>query len=162
MNIWFTSDLHLGHNGIEGFRKHVRDSLDNTCMIQEDWFKNVKRRDIVWVLGDIAFTDDGYNVFKGLPGEKRLILGNHDKYPIARYARDFKHVYGLKRYHKAWLSHCPIHPEELRGKGNIHGHVHYNTLPDDRYFNCSVENLLELVGRSLITLDELRQFNVTI
>ena len=43
------------------------------------------------------------------------------------------------------MSHAPIHPNELRGRFNLHGHVHQNsiTLPDgsldDRYINCCVE-----------------------
>ena len=53
---------------------------------------------------------------------------------------------GLEKYKGAWLSHAPIHPAELRGKINIHGHVHYaNVLDetgklDNRYFNVSLEN----------------------
>ena len=31
-------------------------------------------------------------------------------------------MYSLYRWHEFWLSHCPIHPGELRGKLNIHGH----------------------------------------
>jgi calcineurin-like phosphoesterase family protein len=36
---------------------------------------------------------------------------------------------------------------------NVHGHVHQNTLPDKRYINVSVE---EVVGLPL-SLDELRK-----
>lgn len=40
---------------------------------------------------------------------------------------------------KFWLSHCPLHPEELRGRLNIHGHVHTNSVRDQRYINVSFE-----------------------
>lgn len=58
----------------------------------------------------------------------------------------FNKVCGFEKYKKSWLSHAPIHPAELRGKINIHGHVHdatitdENGLPDLRYFNVSLEN----------------------
>jgi calcineurin-like phosphoesterase family protein len=29
----------------------------------------------------------------------------------------------------------------LRGKKNVHGHVHYKTIPDDRYLNVCCENI---------------------
>ena len=79
-----------------------------------------------------------------LNGNKNLILGNHDI-----QLRDwvyFNKVVGFEKYKGTWLSHAPIHPAELRGKLNIHGHVHYATITtpsgvvDARYFNCSIEN----------------------
>ena len=50
-------------------------------------------------------------------------------------------VYGFVKYKEFWLSHCPIHPNELRGKVNIHGHVHNKTIIDCNYFNTSCENV---------------------
>ena len=158
--VWFTSDLHLGHKNIATFRKEVTSQEHNTALISEDWFTYVGKRDIVWVLGDIAFTDDGLANFFALPGTKRIVLGNHDPFPANRYTARCDMVRGAHRYKNTWLTHIPIHPAELRGKHNLHGHVHYATLDDDRYFNCCVENCLKVVGRTLISLDELRQLNV--
>ena len=54
----------------------------------------------------------------------------------------FKDIRGTHQLDKFILSHIPIHPESLsRWRGNIHGHVHDNTLQDDRYINVSVENI---------------------
>jgi calcineurin-like phosphoesterase family protein len=93
----------------------------------------------VWVLGDAAFTVDGLESFRALPGRKILVRGNHDELPVQMYLSVFEEVYGITRYKKSWLTHAPIHPDELRGKSNIHGHVHLNTIPDARYVNVSAE-----------------------
>jgi calcineurin-like phosphoesterase family protein len=38
------------------------------------------------------------------------------------------------------LSHCPIHESEMeRYYKNIHGHVHEETIKDDRYINVCCE-----------------------
>ena len=158
--VWFTSDLHFGHKNIGTFRDRVNDSEGNTALIRDDWERCVSKRDTVWMLGDIAFDDEGFRDVRLLPGTKNLVLGNHDTYPIRMYAAAFNKVKGLARYKNSWLSHSPIHPEELRGKKNLHGHVHRGTLDDERYFNCCVDNLWKVVDRSLISLDELRKLGV--
>jgi calcineurin-like phosphoesterase family protein len=124
--------------------------------IKFDWHNLVGKRDTVYVLGDACFTMDTIDHFSTLLGKKFLIRGNHDQLNTSVYLKHFEEVYGLLKYKEFWLSHAPIHPEELRGKINLHGHVHYATLEDNRYFNCCVENLVDLKGRSLISLDELR------
>jgi len=169
-NVWFCSDLHFGHKNIQKFRKHVTSEEDNRNKILEDWRNLVTKRDTVYVLGDACFTMDTINSFASLNGEKYLIRGNHDNLNTSVYLKYFKEVYGLLKYKEFWLSHAPIHPDELRGKVNLHGHVHYETIreyfnplyhtkqtDDKRYFNCCVENLYEKVGRSMITLDEIRK-----
>ena len=80
-----------------------------------------------------------------MPGRKHLILGNHDldrpHRGMLQLMRVFgDRIYSLHKYKGFWLSHAPIHPSELRGKRNIHGHVHSNTLDDNRYYNACLEN----------------------
>jgi calcineurin-like phosphoesterase family protein len=156
MNVWFLGDTHFGHINIAKFRKEVVSEEDNRNWIAKHWKENVTKRDIVWVLGDSAFTQAGLDFFKTLPGEKRLVRGNHDNLPTDEYLKVFTTVEGLVRYKEFWLSHAPIHPLELRGKFSLHGHVHYSTIPDDRYLNCSCENLFALKKRPLISLQEVR------
>lgn len=156
-NVWFCSDLHFGHKNIQKFRTWVSSEEDNRSRIVQDWKALVTKRDIVYVLGDACFTMETLPIFNFLPGEKYLIRGNHDQLNTSAYLKHFKEVYGILKYKEFWLSHAPIHPDELRGKVNLHGHVHYCTIPDKRYFNCCVENLVSLKGRSLISLDELRK-----
>jgi len=159
MGIWFCSDLHFGHKRIGEFRAglSISNEEDNRLRIMDDWFKVVTKMDVVYVLGDACFTKDTLFSFGELPGRKILVRGNHDMLPTEDYLQYFEGVYGLMKYKHFWLSHAPIHPLELRGKKNLHGHVHYGTIPDNNYLNCCPEYLWPKVGRSLISLDEVRK-----
>lgn len=157
MSIFFCSDLHFGHNRIERFRHFVSNEGDNRNRIVESWDKLVTKRDDVYVLGDACFTRATLHTFAKLKGRKFLIRGNHDRLDTSEYLQYFDSVEGLYKYKEFWLSHAPIHPDELRGRVNLHGHVHYATLNDKRYFNCCVENIFALTGECLISLDKVRE-----
>lgn len=159
-NVLFCSDLHFGHKNIGKFRESlsITNEEENRWRICEDWRKKVTKRDIVYVLGDACFSMETVFEFRDLPGKKILIRGNHDSLDTQVYLKYFDGVYGLLKYKEFWLSHAPIHPLELRGKVNLHGHVHYSSLPDNRYLNCCPENLWPLVGSSLISLTEIREY----
>jgi calcineurin-like phosphoesterase family protein len=155
--------MHIGHAGIGNFRKEVSSEEGNRAYIKHWWDKLVTKRDIVWVLGDAAFSEEAIDWIAALNGEKRLVRGNHDQCPTTSYLRAFSEVYGLVRYKGMWLSHAPIHPDELRGKFQCHGHTHYYNMQlggkdDPRYLNCCVENFSRHLGRPLATLDEVRNY----
>lgn len=156
-NILFVGDLHFGHKNIQKFRHEILSEEDNRQRIVADWKERVTKRDIVYVLGDAAFTMDVMEEFDSLPGLKYLVRGNHDLLNTSVYLKYFKEVYGILKYKDYWLSHAPIHPDELRGRKNIHGHVHYCSIPDERYINASVENIWKMGHKSLISLDEIRK-----
>jgi len=164
-NIWFCSDLHLGHSNIHRFRKGFGDSSEeHDQLVLAGIAKELKKKDTLYVLGDAAFTSAGLLSLKRVVCNKILIKGNHDLEPFKGYSEVFSEVYGLLKYKGFWLSHAPIHEQELRNKVNLHGHTHsYNILKevgkpeeDPRYFNCCVENLQKLYGRPLVSLDEIR------
>lgn len=159
-NVWFCSDLHFGHKNIQKFRMFVSSEEDNRQFIKDSWKKLVHKKDVVYVLGDAVFTMETLEDFKELPGKKILIRGNHDQLNTSAYLKVFDEVYGLLKYKEFWLSHAPIHPNELRGKVNLHGHVHYETLEDHRnYFNCCVENVIFVnQGEALVSLDQIREY----
>ena len=157
-NVWFTSDLHFGHKNISKFRLEVSSEENNRARIKADWEELVTKRDIVYVLGDAAFTMDTVKEFGELPAERKfLVRGNHDELSTHEYLKYFTEIYGLKKYKEFWLSHSPIHPNELRGKINLHGHVHYADVQDARYFNMCVESLWKRGYPSLISLDQVRK-----
>lgn len=165
-NIWFCSDLHFGHKNIDKFRAPcgVTSEQNNRERIQKDWIKCVRKTDDVYVLGDAAFTMETVEDFKYLPGRKFLVRGNHDKLDTQTYLKYFQHVYGILKYKEFWLTHAPIHPQELRGKVNLHGHVHFDTVKcafgtkeDSRYFNCCTENLWSVFGSALVSLEQIRE-----
>lgn len=148
-----TSDWHLGHKGIsQRFRTNFKTDAEHDEAMLDMYLSTVTKRDIVWFLGDIAFDEVSLARVRALPGIKNLVLGNHDtdqfskKLDIAQIVLAFDNVHGLYSYKHAWLSHAPIHPDELRGKINVHGHTHNYVLPDNRYFNvCPEVNDYKLV-----------------
>jgi len=163
MSVYFTSDPHLGHKNIAKFRDYVKDSEDNTRIFLEDYEKLISKNDVVYFLGDVAFDEESLDHLRHLKGRKILIKGNHDDFvPTGLQTQVFEEIYGILKYKSFWLTHCPIHPAEMRGRrGNIHGHVHSETLPDDRYLNVCCDNLRPYNGSSLISLDQVRNiFNL--
>ncbi len=81
---------------------------------------------------------------------KAVITGNctTPKIKMKHLVDVYDKVFSLLSYKGHWLSHAPIHPMELRGKKNIHGHCHPylmtkevygETVVDDRYINVCVE-----------------------
>lgn len=147
--VFHAGDLHFGHKNIAKLRPMVGDipvhnENEHREAVIQLWNATVTKRDVVWVHGDVLFDASLLHHLGRLNGNKNLILGNHDI-----QLKDWKYfnkVCGFEKYKRSWLSHAPIHPAELRGKINIHGHVHYATitdetgLPDRRYFNVSLEN----------------------
>lgn len=45
MNVWFCSDLHIGHTNITRFRKEVTSEQHNRDIIKHFWDKLVSKRD---------------------------------------------------------------------------------------------------------------------
>ncbi len=153
--VYFWSDLHLGHKSIVKFsgpmRGHVSSTEEHDEWIVNQWNSVVKKRDIVYVLGDVCFDINKMVLFNKMNGTKYLIMGNHDEFDIGVYLKYFKKVKGFIKHKGFWISHAPIHPDELRGKFNIHGHVHANTILDARYINvCPEHNSVPVLFDDLI------------
>jgi len=148
---WFISDTHFFHANILKFTddagKRIRpfNSLDEMHSIMiERWNSVVKPNDYVYHLGDVTFRyDRAFNVLMGaLNGQKRLILGNHDKIKGTDLMKWFEKVdlwKGFKEYNFT-ATHIPLRLESLRdGAFCVHGHIHQNMMEDPHYINVSVE-----------------------
>jgi calcineurin-like phosphoesterase family protein len=128
--------------------------------------QNHQKNDLVYVMGDAAFSYEGLAEFGNLAGRKILIKGNHDDLVSTRdQLQFFEEIYSMLKYKGMWLTHCPIHPAELRGKRNIHAHVHQNSIqhgwgiwntPDPRYINTCVDVVFPKTGSCFLTLDYLK------
>lgn len=140
--VFHIGDLHLGHKKILEFSGDFRGGEtpeEHDEWIIAQWNSRVTKRDKVFVHGDVCFSRDKLPLLDRMTGSKILICGNHDKFNASVYLKYFTDVVGFVRYKNHWLSHAPIHPDELRGKRNIHGHVHSTDINDNRYINVSVE-----------------------
>ena len=138
-NVYFISDLHFGHDRITSFRPDFGSCSEEHDSILIDRINSkVGKRDKLYILGDIAFNKRGVEQFKRIQSRHvEAIWGNHCD--IKRLAPLVEKWHAFKEYKEFWLSHCPIHPNELRGRVNIHGHVHNKTIDDERYISVCVE-----------------------
>lgn len=150
-NIYFISDLHLGHKRILEFEPNLRfgNTVDEHDTILIERMKSVcnNKRDILYICGDVAMDKDKLQLLHEIPARKILVRGNHDVYSDDAYRLVFDAIVGFFCYKGHWVSHAPIHPHELRGRRNIHGHVHRNSVLnstgvgyDPNYINVCVEN----------------------
>lgn len=143
MQSYFTSDLHLGHKAIPKYRDCISSSAENTELMLEK-LSTLTKRDMLWILGDFLFDHPDYDSIvskiQSMPFQLKLVMGNHDSLNLYR---DFASSIQLPlfSYKNRWVSHCPIHPQELRGRlGNIHGHLHSEHIHNDpRYFNVNID-----------------------
>lgn len=145
-------DLHLGHKNILKYRPEFESIEEHDETIVDNILSTVGKRDTLWLTGDIIFTKEYIGVLASISdhvGHLNWVLGNHVSDNSTRQ-QIIREVLNLNLIHKVgslfksngfWISHAPIHPDELRGCNNIHGHVHSQTLPDKRYFNTSCENV---------------------
>lgn len=142
--VYFISDTHFGHKNILKFSRGFR--YGETIEQHDQWLiaqinSVVKKRDILYILGDLAFGNENLKNLDKVNAQKSLVLGNHDKGDMSLYMPYFQCIYGMKKYKGFWLSHAPLHPQSRRGLFNICGHVHQNSVPDPHYINVSVEVL---------------------
>lgn len=90
-NIWYTSDLHIGHKLVSGHRGFHLPPVDETLPLEvntaahdehiaREWDSIVRPDDQVFVLGDISINGSQHALdwIAARPGRKHLIAGNHD------------------------------------------------------------------------------------
>lgn len=170
MNIWFISDLHLFHeNMLRGGKIGIR-PFDHVYEMHEriadEWAAKVKPLDKVYMLGDLTLERRNercgpvHDFVRLLPGQKRLLKGNHDHLANEVYrAMGFEKVLAYREMAGILFSHIPVHPGQFyRFRGNVHGHAHESIVmrdqlvireggaalfldpkPDERYINVCVE-----------------------
>lgn len=182
MSIWFTSDLHLGHDFVARTRGFDQ-TAEHDDAVSDAWVAKVRAKDTVWVLGDLALANPTYalSVLAPLPGIKNLVWGNHDRgWPAHRNAHTqarpymdvFASVQAFARRRidgaEVMLSHFPYDGDtdgrpvdrheqyRLRDLGLplIHGHTH-----STKFLTASERGSLQLhVGfdahRRMVSLEE--------
>jgi len=168
---WFISDLHFGHPNIllymqkerpfassklitkleerNGVGEEFQDELRDSLQLHNEWIVDsinsyVGKHDTLYILGDVSFRNKEAleNVRKLKSRNKKLILGNHDIYPMAEYLSvGFSEIFGMARHREFVLTHAPIHPQQLneRYTANIHGHLHCEDIDDPRYINVNMD-----------------------
>lgn len=152
--IYYTADLHLGHEAILSMCSRPFSSvaaMDETLI--RNWNGRVHADDTVYILGDLIYRAGvpPEEYLRRLRGRKRLIVGNHDASWLKTEgaARFFEEICRLDVINtgcgKATLCHFPMLDHE--GHYLIHGHIHANTdqpywpllRASDRALNAGVD-----------------------
>ena len=157
--IFVISDLHLSHKNM-AIKRGFKDEIEHDKFIIEQWNKVVSKKDTVWILGDITMEKSSpYTLLDKLNGYKKVVLGNHDQpQHVPELLKYVNSVCGVIKFKGFILTHCPIHQSEIdRYYINIHGHVHENSLTDNRYINVSCE----VVNYTPIRLSHLQTISFT-
>lgn len=163
--VYFTSDLHLGHNNICKYRTIFASPEEHDNYIFT-LLESLTKRDIVFILGDFIFHGNHLEEYikrlTKLSCRIKLVMGNHDTLKLLTVAH-IEHLNPLTNYKGLWLSHCPIHPQEMRErKGNVHGHLHSENvmvngstqMQDSQYFNVNIEDN----DYQLVPLDTIKEY----
>lgn len=123
MDRFFASDTHLG--SLRTARQRGFSTVEEHDEAVISSLQSLPKRSKLWILGDVAMTLKTLSLFEEVScAQKVLLLGNHDKFRASEYLRYFDDIIGPITYKKTWLTHQPMHPQELFGKPNIHGHIH--------------------------------------
>jgi len=148
---WIISDTHFGHKNII---KYCGRPVNHNELIMENWRKLIKPEDVVLHLGDLTvWYGEKQKLWedaaKALPGQKLLILGNHDKRKASYYTRGLGYkVIKPFVWRDILFNHYPEYNEgDCTKTFNtiIHGHVHNNQHRKIRrignidYMNVSIE-----------------------
>jgi calcineurin-like phosphoesterase family protein len=153
--IYFTSDLHFGHESIIKFCNRPFGSVEamNKALIN-NWNTTVGYEDEIYILGD--FTNDIGKAKRYLPalnGKKYMIAGNHDKWLNTPEETNFYFEW-VKEYavingkgFKWVLFHYPLAEWAgfYSGSIHLHGHVHNRQISKSwnnsivRAFNVGVD-----------------------
>lgn len=141
VNLWFTSDLHFGHKRIleycpwrPGSESEDIELMNDTLI--DNWNSVVKKDDIVYILGDVAFlsTTKYCELLDQLNGHKHLVRGNHDRerFPKRKVLDKYKSVQDQLQIEidgqPVYLNHYPFLCWGGMGREipviQLHGHIH--------------------------------------
>ena len=146
---WIWSDLHLGDLAmVEAWNRPFRNLTHMNRALLAEWRRRIRSSDTIICLGDVAHPDAWRDHSRlqlelaGCPGERLLILGNHDFHTREELALAGFH----KQYAAAVCDTCPVliltHMPLSRVPAdtvNLHGHIHAAPGPTRHHRNLSVE-----------------------
>jgi calcineurin-like phosphoesterase family protein len=159
--IYFTADLHFGHENIIRHCSRPFASADEMdAALICNWNSTVKPEDEIYILGDLTMRPavEAHKFLTGLNGRKYFIRGNHDRFlkGFSPYMGDFEWV---KDYHvlhiegrRLVLFHFPILEWDQFHRRSIHlyGHVHNS--------QTSAKRLTALTGAAFNVGVDVNQF----
>ena len=132
-NIFFTSDLHLGHDREFIFKPRGFENVhDMNEAIVKNWNSVVGTEDEIYLLGDVMLGDNevGTKLLHSLKGKIHIIRGNHDTNPRMACYKESHNVVDVNegQYLKVgkqnlYLCHFPTYTSNLEKSANLGEHI---------------------------------------
>lgn len=136
--VYFTSDIHLGHKKIFEFcsesRCNVQTVDEHDELLIKNWNEQVTGKDTVYLLGDVSWhkSDKTFELLSRLNGNIQLVRGNHDHDfgTDGRYKRIFANIHDYREVkidgHDVIMSHYPMAQWNKCHYGSfmLYGHCH--------------------------------------
>lgn len=145
--IYFTSDLHLGHESILRFSKRpFRNTTEMNRTLIANYNALVRNEDTVYILGDLTYkipVEEANRQISELNGKKYLIRGNHDKiYDASLFEEivDYKQIHEHGRHFT--LMHYPMLEWAKMRSGSIMLHGHMHNVGMDYNLECKRKDIL--------------------
>lgn len=160
--VYFIGDTHWGHRNILKYRPEFSSVEEHDEVIFDNIMSVANRRNHLWLMGDCFFNHESVRHLDRIAAAfaaVKFVVGNHDtdnderQEVLKRVIHICTKVHSLVKYREFWLSHAPIHTCELRGRFNVHGHMHSQSVGDDRYLCVSCEQ----VDYKPVTLEQVRE-----
>ena len=162
---WIWSDLHLGDPSvISVFGRPFTEVGAMNAFLLGEWRDRVQAGHTIICLGDVLHEDvwrneSLMNEIRSCPGDRVLVLGNHDLNRAALREAGFRTQCSLALCATdppLALSHYPLRQIPV-GSVNLHGHLHEGTEPTRRHINLAVEQTDYSPVGLIWVLDKARQ-----
>lgn len=158
MTVWFTADLHIGHEAIIPHSNRPFGSVEEMDeVLLRHWDELLKPGDRFYILGDIAmnrrYVEPALDrIPRGV--QVACVFGNHDHHnrkiidahPMVVWSGDLKEVkvdgQRIVLFHYAMRSW----PSLQHGSWQLHGHSHNGLHPWERQLDVGVDSAVKLVG----------------
>jgi carbon storage regulator len=127
--MWFTADFHFLDDRMQILGRPFANANQCADKILEE-LQVVKPEDDLYVLGDVAVSEEGLMLVNKIPGKKHLVLGNYDKLPVDKYLEYFHDV------HRWSIDLATTFMPSVNGSPEVPLHlVHYPTKAIPEAFN---------------------------
>jgi len=156
MKVFFTADLHLGHDNciiFDGRPFATVEEMDEELIRR--WNAKVDKGDLVYVLGDMIWktrNGEAHELIRRLNGQIILIKGNHDRFISNAKAK--KALAGVKDFDDICVTledgtkkrvvlchyYMPMYIGARRQGIHLHGHSHYSY---EAYMEMKIAQMLE-------------------
>lgn len=131
---YYIADMHFGHEKkLRVCHRPFGTVSEMNKTIISNWNRRIGKDDHVYIVGDVGHTScDIVGILNRLHGQKHLITGNHDRYPLQRktFRKCFVEIRSILEVRdgdmQIVLSHYPMAEWNgfYAGSWHFYGHIH--------------------------------------